>query len=128
VYRNLPIGGSRAAERPAAESTSDAFGELERWIAENLTADLRIERLAERAGMSPRNFARQYRETRKRTPARTVEGIRVDAARRALEETDAGIEDIARRCGFHSEEHLRAAFAGHVGIAPRAYRDRFAVA
>jgi transcriptional regulator GlxA family with amidase domain len=111
-----------------AESTSDAFGELERWIAENLTADLRIERLAERAGMSPRNFARQYRETRKRTPARTVEGIRVDAARRALEETDDRIEDIARRCGFHSEEHLRAAFARHVGIAPRAYRDRFAVA
>jgi transcriptional regulator GlxA family with amidase domain len=111
-----------------AESTSDAFGELERWIAENLTADLRIERLAERAGMSPRNFARQYRETRKRTPARTVESIRVDAARRALEETDDRIEDIARRCGFHSEEHLRAAFARHVGIAPRAYRDRFAVA
>ena len=111
-----------------AESTSDAFGELERWIAEHLTADLRIERLAERAGMSPRNFARRYRETRKRSPARTVESIRVDAARRALEETDDRIEDIARRCGFHSEEHLRAAFARHVGIAPRAYRDRFAVA
>jgi transcriptional regulator GlxA family with amidase domain len=111
-----------------AESTSDAFAELERWIAENLTADLRIERLAERAGMSPRNFARQYREARKRTPARSVESIRVDAARRALEETDDRIEDIARRCGFHSEEHLRAAFARHVGIAPRAYRDRFAVA
>jgi transcriptional regulator GlxA family with amidase domain len=111
-----------------AESTSDAFGELERWIAEHLTADLRIERLAERAGMSPRNFARRYRETRKRSPARTVESIRVDAARRALEETDERIEDIARRCGFHSEEHLRAAFARHVGIAPRAYRDRFAVA
>jgi transcriptional regulator GlxA family with amidase domain len=111
-----------------AESTSDAFGELERWIAEHLTADLRIERLAERAGMSPRNFARRYRETRKRSPARTVESIRVDAARRALEETDDRIEDIARRCGFHSEEHLRAAFARHVGIAPREYRDRFAVA
>ena len=111
-----------------AESTSDAFGELERWIAEHLTADLRIERLAERAGMSPRNFARRYRETRKRSPARTVESIRVDAARRALEETDDRIEDIARRCGFHSEEHLRAAFGRHVGIAPRAYRDRFAVA
>ena len=111
-----------------AESTSDAFGELERWIAEHLTADLRNERLAERAGMSPRNFARRYRETRRRSPARAVESIRVDAARRALEETDDRIEDIARRCGFNSEEHLRAAFARHVGIAPRAYRDRFAVA
>src|SRR5262249_8519404 len=82
----------------------------------------------ERAGMSPRNFARRYRETRKRSPARAVESIRVDAARRALEETDDRIEDIARRCGFAREEHLRAAFARHVGIPPRAYRDRFAVA
>jgi transcriptional regulator GlxA family with amidase domain len=111
-----------------AESTSDEFGELERWIAENLTADLRVERLAERAGMSPRNFARRYRETRKRSPARAVESIRIDAARRALEETEDRIENIARRCGFASEEHLRGAFLRHLGIPPRAYRDRFAVA
>lgn len=111
-----------------AESTSDAFAELDRWIAENLTADLRVERLAERAGMSPRNFARRYRETRKRSPARAVESIRVEAARRALEETGDRIEDVARRCGFAGEEHLRAAFARHLGIPPRAYRERFAVA
>jgi transcriptional regulator GlxA family with amidase domain len=130
VYLRRMGGQSQYSALLAAqtESTSDAFAELERWIAENLTADLRVERLAERAGMSPRNFARRYRETRKRSPARTVESIRVDAARRALEETDDRIEEIARRCGFTSEEHLRAAFARHVGIAPRTYRDRFAVA
>jgi transcriptional regulator GlxA family with amidase domain len=110
------------------ESASDAFAELERWIAENLTADLRVERLAERAGMSPRNFARRYAETRGRTPARAVESIRVDAARRALEETDDRIDDVARRCGFSNEEHLRGVFARYVGIPPRAYRDRFAAA
>jgi transcriptional regulator GlxA family with amidase domain len=110
------------------ESASDTFAELERWIVENLTADLRVERLAERVGMSPRNFARRYTETRKRTPARTVEAIRVDAARRALEETSDRIDEIARRCGFSDEEHMRGAFVRHVGLAPRAYRDRFAAA
>jgi transcriptional regulator GlxA family with amidase domain len=110
------------------ESAKDTFTELERWIAENLTADLRVERLAERAGMSPRNFARRYTELRGRTPSRTVESIRVDAARRALEETNDRIEDVARRCGFRNEEQLRAAFARHVGIPPRAYRERFAAA
>jgi transcriptional regulator GlxA family with amidase domain len=130
VYLRRMGGQSQYSALLAAqtESTSDAFAELERWIAENLTVDLRVERLAERAGMSPRNFARRYRETRKRSPARAVESIRVDAARRALEETDDRIEDIARRCGFASEEHLRGAFARHVGIPPRVYRDRFAVA
>jgi transcriptional regulator GlxA family with amidase domain len=78
--------------------------------------------------MSPRNFARRYAEVRRRTPALAVEGIRVDAARRALEESDDRIEDVARRCGFSSEEQLRGVFARHFGISPRAYRERFAPA
>ena len=110
------------------ESVSETFADLERWISENLTADLRVERLAERAGMSPRNFARRYTAERKRTPARAVESIRVDAARRALEETTDRIDEIARRCGFSNEEQLRGAFSRHVGIPPRAYRARFAAA
>ena len=102
VYLRRMGGQSQYSALLAAqvESTSDAFTELERWIAENLAEDLSIERLAERAAMSPRNFARRYTETRKRTPARAVESIRVDAARRALEETDDRIDAIARRCGF----------------------------
>ena len=130
VYLRRMGGQSQYSALLAAqvESASDAFTELERWIVENLTADLRVERLAERAGMSPRNFARRYTETRQRTPARAVEAIRVDAARRALEETDNRIDEIARRCGFSDEEHMRGAFARHVGIAPRAYRARFAAA
>ena len=110
------------------ESVGETFADLERWISENLTADLRVERLAERAGMSPRNFARRYAAERKRTPARAVENIRVDAARRALEETTDRIDEIALRCGFSNEEQLRGAFSRHVGIPPRAYRARFAAA
>jgi transcriptional regulator GlxA family with amidase domain len=71
---------------------------------------------------------RRYTEARKRTPAGAFENIRVDAARRVLEETDYRIDDIARRCGFNSEEQLRGVFVRHVGISPRAYRERFAVA
>jgi transcriptional regulator GlxA family with amidase domain len=125
------MGGQSQYSAPLAaqvESTSDVFGELERWIAENLTADLRVERLAERVGMSPRNFARRYTETRKRTPARAVDALRVEAARRALVESDDRINEIAERCGFTDEERMRNAFARHLGITPRAYRHRFAAA
>jgi transcriptional regulator GlxA family with amidase domain len=110
------------------DSVTDEFGELEQWIGENLTADLRVEHLADRVGMSPRNFARRYTETRRRTPARMVEALRVEAARRALEETDDRIKGIARRCGFSNEEQMRVAFLRHLGITPRAYRHRFAAA
>ena len=60
------------------------------------------------------------------TPARAVEAIRVDAAKRALEETDERMGRIAGRCGFSDEDQMRVAFARQVGISPGAYRSRFA--
>lgn len=65
---------------------------------------------------------------RGRTPAKTVEAIRVDAARRRLEETDDRIESIAEGCGFSSEEQMRCAFLRILRIPPRDYRKRFSSA
>jgi len=109
-----------------AEDSSETFGELERWIAEHLQGDLRIDTLAERVHMSPRNFARVYADKRGRTPAKAVEAIRIDAARRHLEETDDRIEAIAEACGFSNEEQMRSAFVRNLSIPPREYRRRFA--
>src|SRR5712675_609130 len=109
-----------------AESDSESFSELERWIVEHLKSDLSINALANRVHMSPRNFARVYAAKRGRTPAKTVEAIRVDAARRRLEETDDRIESIATACGFSNEEHMRCAFLRNIKIPPREYRTRFA--
>ena len=109
-----------------AESGPEVFGDLERWIAEHLRADLRVDVMAKRVHMSPRNFARVYAERRGRTPAKAVEAIRVDAARQRLEETDDRIEVIAEICGFNGEEQMRRAFVRCLGIPPREYRKRFA--
>jgi transcriptional regulator GlxA family with amidase domain len=76
--------------------------------------------------MSPRNFARVYAETRGRTPAKGVEAIRIDVARRRLEETTDRIETVAERTGFTGEEQMRTAFIRSPGIPPRDYRKRFA--
>jgi transcriptional regulator GlxA family with amidase domain len=78
--------------------------------------------------MSPRNFARAYVEKRGCTPAKAVEAIRVDAARRRLEETEDRIESVAEDSGFSSEEQMRCAFIRILGIPPREYRKRFATA
>ena len=109
-----------------AESESETFDPLDRWIAEHLKEDLRVEALAERVHMSPRNFARAYAEKRGCTPAKAVEAIRVDAARRRLEETEERIESLAETSGFSSEEQMRCAFIRIVGIPPREYRKHFA--
>jgi transcriptional regulator GlxA family with amidase domain len=106
-------------------SRSDRFSELERWIAEHLADDLRVEALAELVHMSPRNFARVYTKTRGRTPAKIVEAIRIDTARGRLEQTTAQISSIAEECGFTDEQQMRAAFIRLLQISPRDYRKRF---
>jgi transcriptional regulator GlxA family with amidase domain len=78
--------------------------------------------------MSPRNFARVYAQTCGRTPAKGVEAIRIDTARRRLEETMDRIETIAEHTGFTGEEQMRSAFVRTLGIPPREYRKRFASA
>jgi transcriptional regulator GlxA family with amidase domain len=99
--------------------------ELQSWIADNLDADLRVEALAERAAMSPRNFARFFRRETGMTPAAYVEVLRVERARQLLEDSADPVEPIARRCGFGTPETMRRAFARRVGVAPAAYRARF---
>ena len=109
-----------------AHSESDRFAELEKWIVEHPNNDLGVEALAQRVHMSPRNFARVYGQTRGRTPARAVEAIRIDVARRHLEETTDRIEAVAEHSGFTGEEQMRTAFIRSLGIPPREYRKRFA--
>jgi transcriptional regulator GlxA family with amidase domain len=75
--------------------------------------------------MSPRHFARVFTQQVGCTPARFVERLRVEAARRRLEETGDGVEQIAARCGFGSAESLRKAFLRTLRVAPSAYRSRF---
>jgi transcriptional regulator GlxA family with amidase domain len=99
--------------------------ELQDWLAEHLQDDLSVDVLAARVHMSPRNFARVFRREVGETPARFVEQIRVDAARRFLEESDQAIERIARDCGFGSADSMRRSFLRVLRVAPSDYRDRF---
>jgi transcriptional regulator GlxA family with amidase domain len=99
--------------------------ELQSWIGDNLDSDLRVETLAERAAMSPRNFARFFRREIGMTPAAYVEELRVERARQLLEESAEPVDVISTRCGFGTPETMRRAFGRRVGVAPAQYRARF---
>jgi transcriptional regulator GlxA family with amidase domain len=126
VYLKRAGGRSQYSVLLAAQvqPKSEAFDQLDRWIEEHLNDDLRVEALAERVHMSPRNFARAYAKKRGRTPAKAVEAIRVEAARRRLEETEDRIGSVADDSGFSGEEQMRCAFIRILGIPPREYRKR----
>lgn len=103
------------------------FGAFHAWLREHLRDDLRVDRLAEIAGMSPRTFARAYAAATETTPARAVEAIRVEAARHALETGRLPLKAIAHNCGFRTVDRLRHAFLRHLGVPPNDYRGRFGI-
>ena len=90
-------------------------------------ADWRVEELARRVGLSPRHFSRSFTEQVGQPPGHYVTTVRVEAARRLLEqEPTATTAVVARRCGFGTAESLRRAFLRRLGVPPEQYRRRFA--
>jgi transcriptional regulator GlxA family with amidase domain len=124
VFLKRPGGQAQFSTALALQSSDARFERLNGWIADNLRADLSVPALAEVAAMSARSFSRRYTQATGQTPARAVELIRVEAARRMLED-HISVGRVARRCGFGSEETMRRSFLRTLGVGPQAYLDRF---
>jgi transcriptional regulator GlxA family with amidase domain len=110
----------------AAPTGRSALQEVQRWVAANPAADHSVATLAKRADLSPRHFARLFRNEVGITPASWVETARVTAARRLLEGGQHSPKQVAARCGFADADTLRRAFARRVGVTPTEYRKRYA--
>jgi transcriptional regulator GlxA family with amidase domain len=113
----------RGVSAPAGRSV---LQEVQRWVAGHPAEDHGVDRLAERAGMSPRHFARLFRVETGLTPAAYVETVRIEAVRHLLETGDAALKQIAGACGFRDADTLRRAFMRRVGTTPAEYRRRHA--
>jgi len=112
---------------PAIGASAQLAGLLE-WLPANLQADLSLDAMAQRAGMSPRTFSRVFTRDMGLTPARYVERVRVEAARGLLQAGDISINRVARLCGFGHPETMRRAFHRHLSISPQDYAERFGMA
>ncbi|WP_253716999.1 GlxA family transcriptional regulator [Sphingomonas sp. AP4-R1] len=125
VFMKRAGGQSQFSVPLAAQTRDDGFVELHAWMAANLAADMSVDRLAERACMAPRTFARTYAAKVGRTPAKTVELMRLEAACRWLEDTDLPLKNIALQAGYGDEQALRRAFHRQFGANPASHRARF---
>lgn len=125
VFMKRAGGQSQFSVPLAAQTTDHGFVELHAWMAASLRADLSVPRLAERACMAPRTFARTYLAKVGCTPAKTVERMRLEAACRALEETNLPLKSVAVQSGYGDEQKLRRAFQRQLGTNPVTHRARF---
>ena len=126
LYLRRPGGQSQFSAALSMQLTDrKPFRELESWVLEHLNKPLTVPMLAERLAMSPRNFARVFTKEMKTTPAKFVERLRVEAARRRLEESQNSLETIAGECGFANVNSMRNVFQRALRIAPGHYRRHF---
>ena len=124
LFLRRPSGQPQVSVSLASQaSTMASIRELQIWIAEHLERKLATEDLAERMAMSVRHFERVFTREVGTTPAQYVLQVRVEAARRQLERTDAGLKGVAAAVGFGNVDVMRRAFVRLLGITPRRYRE-----
>lgn len=126
VYFKRPGGQQQFSEplRFQLEST-DRFADVVTWIQSHLQADLSVDALAKRAFLSPRHFARAFKDRFGVTPSAFVEETRMGEAGRRLSLRGARVDAVARSVGYASEDVFRRAFERRFGVSPKSYRSRF---
>jgi transcriptional regulator GlxA family with amidase domain len=126
VFLRRPGNQAQFSAQLAAQTAArEPLREVQQWITEHPDADLSVEALAARARLSPRHFARAFRTETGLTPGRYVDRVRLEHARRLLEDTGDGVEEISRASGYGTPEAMRRAFVRTLGTAPAEYRRRF---
>lgn len=119
-------GQAQYVERPVPQLSSEThLHEVLAWARTNLSSDLSLDVLAERAKMSRRTFTRRFREATGITVSRWLNTERVVRAQALLETTDLSIECVADEAGFGTPLSLRQQFAVHLGTSPSEYRRMF---
>jgi len=126
VYLRRPGGQAQFSSHLRAQSARRApLRDVQQWIAEHPSADLSVTTLAARAGLSPRQFARAFAAETGTSPGRFVATVRLETARRMLEDSGRGVSQVARACGYGTPEAMRRAFVQSLGVPPASYRHRF---
>ena len=122
VYHRRPGGQSQFSALIEADRPGSRFSPLLAWARERLDERLTVERLADRAAMSPRHFARAFAAETGMTPAKAIERLRLEASRERVESGSEPIEIVAERAGFGDPERMRRAFIRAFGQPPQALR------
>jgi transcriptional regulator GlxA family with amidase domain len=122
VYYRRPGGQSQFSTLLDVAGTDSRFGPTLGWAREHLGERLSIERLATKAALSVRQFSRAFSLDVGMSPAKAIEGLRVEAARSQIEAGSSQLEVIARRIGFGSVDRMRRAFVRAYGQTPQEIR------
>ena len=110
---------------PRSGHDDDEIQKAQAWLFRNFKEEVRVEELAAKMGMSPRNFARRFTSATGETPLNYLHRLRIDAARHLLETRGKSVADVSQEVGYEDLGFFRRLFRRHTGASPQAYRARF---
>ena len=126
MYLKRPGGQSQFSVPLTAQARAESpIARVQAWVLDHPEDELSLSALASRAAMSPRNFSRVFRSETGMTPAAYVEQVRMDKARRLLEETSLSLDQVSMQSGLGTAASARRVFLRRLGISLRQYRDQF---
>lgn len=130
--KKLLVDVTARSQMPYASTTfkknhSDAeILRLQIWLEKHLSSPVQLEQLAEQFGLSPRNLIRRFKDATGQTPMQYLQELRIEKAKLLLETSEDAFEQITLQVGYEDGNSFRRLFKQRVGLAPSAYRKRFA--
>jgi len=115
-------GQSQHSELLELAPKSDRIQQALDYARAHLKQALSVGELAEVAHLSPRQFSRVFTAETGHSPAKAVEGLRLEAARLMIEQSRHPLEVVARESGFRDRRHLREVFVRNFGVPPQVTR------
>ncbi|WP_296651042.1 GlxA family transcriptional regulator [Paraburkholderia sp.] len=115
-------GQSQHSEMLDLAPKSDRIQDALNYARKNLNRALSVEELAQAVHLSPRQFSRVFTLETGKSPARAIEGLRLEAARLMIEQSRHPLDVIATETGFRDRRHMREAFLRGFGRPPQAVR------
>jgi transcriptional regulator GlxA family with amidase domain len=122
MHQRRSGGQSQHSELLDLTPKSDRIQSALDYARKNLKQDLTVEELAESVSLSPRQFSRVFTAETGQSPAKAIEGLRLEAARLMIEQSRHPLEVVARETGFRDRRHMREAFMRGFGLPPQAVR------
>ncbi|WP_455372322.1 GlxA family transcriptional regulator [Limibacillus halophilus] len=102
-----------------------AIADCQEWLGENYAQTNPVQAMVARSGLTPRTFARRFKQATGQIPMDYVQALRVEEAKQMLETEDLGIDEIAAQVGYEDPASFRRVFKRCAGMTPVAYRKKF---
>lgn len=122
MHQRRSGGQSQHSEMLRLAPKSDRIQRALEHARRHLAQPLSVEELAGAARLSPRQFSRVFTAETGQSPAKAIEGLRLEAARLMIESSRHPLEVVARESGFRDRRHMREAFMRGFGLPPQAVR------